>query len=167
MKQCSKCSVVKEKQQFHASKRTEDGLLNQCRLCLNERRRCYAKSAIGRDRIRQSMNKYRGTNNGRIAFQQMARRRRERMRSLDLKLSSQEASFVYEKFQSKCFKCDSLDRLQIDHHYPLSKGFGLTLDNAVLLCKSCNVSKSNHDPESFYTADELERLKSVLVSVLS
>lgn len=68
-------------------------------------------------------------------------------------------------FGNLCFNCNSSDRLEIDHHYPLSIGFPLTTDNAVLLCKSCNTSKGNKMPEVFYTKEQIDRLEWILSKV--
>lgn len=66
---------------------------------------------------------------------------------------------VFHKFNNHCFNCKSEKDLAIDHHYPLSKGFALTINNAVLLCKSCNSSKSNKLPEAFYSPEQLTDLQ--------
>lgn len=42
-----------------------------------------------------------------------------------------------------CKKEFTFDELEIDHIKPWSKGGATTLSNAQLLCKSCNVKKSN------------------------
>lgn len=66
---------------------------------------------------------------------------------------------VYYKFDYKCFHCKSIDRLSIDHHYPLSLGNPLTINNAVLLCRSCNAKKGTKLPESFYSPEQLTDLQ--------
>jgi 5-methylcytosine-specific restriction endonuclease McrA len=90
------------------------------------------------------------------------RRRRELKKAVDSIFTIQDAAFVKNKFQNICFNCGSSERLSIDHHYPLSKGFGLSIKNAVLLCKSCNSSKNNRFPEEFYTEEKLNKLKEFL-----
>lgn len=67
--------------------------------------------------------------------------------------------YVKKVFNHECFKCGSKNKLSIDHHKPLSKGFPLKIGNAVLLCRSCNSSKRDKDPEEFYTTLELKKLK--------
>lgn len=66
---------------------------------------------------------------------------------------------VYYKFDYKCFHCKSIDRLSIDHHYPLSLGNPLTINNAVLLCRSCNAKKGTKLPETFYSPEQLTDLQ--------
>jgi hypothetical protein len=58
-------------------------------------------------------------------------------------------------FDNKCFKCGSTHKLCVDHHYCLNKGNQLSIDNAVVLCVSCNGRKWTKDPEDFYTDQEL------------
>jgi 5-methylcytosine-specific restriction endonuclease McrA len=89
-------------------------------------------------------------------------RRREAERAIDTVLSSQDIAKLYELFKAKCFNCGSTERLCIDHCKPLSKGFGLSLQNATLLCKSCNSSKHNKMPEEFYSEEKLNILSKLL-----
>ena len=50
----------------------------------------------------------------------------------------------------RCFWCNSiLDKKQLDHFYPLAKGGTHTSDNFVIACPSCNMRKSDKDPEVF------------------
>lgn len=43
----------------------------------------------------------------------------------------------------RCRKCGSTQDLQYDHIYPYSRGGRATVDNIQLLCKKCNLLKSN------------------------
>jgi 5-methylcytosine-specific restriction endonuclease McrA len=45
------------------------------------------------------------------------------------------------------------------HEKPLASGFGLSRDNAVLLCRMCNAQKGKKMPDEFYSKRELDRLK--------
>lgn len=65
-------------------------------------------------------------------------------------------------FVNLCANCYSNKNLEIDHHYPLSKGFELTVNNAVLLCKTCNTSKGSKRPEDFYSKDKLNQIEWIL-----
>ena len=62
-------------------------------------------------------------------------------------------------FGNNCFNCESVSDIEIDHHYPLSKGFALTLLNAVPLCRKCNSSKGNKTPKEFYSTEKLNRIE--------
>jgi len=67
-------------------------------------------------------------------------------------------AYTLELFKHKCFNCDSIQNLCIDHVRPLSAGFALTRQNACVLCKSCNSSKRDKMPEDFYPPDKLQEL---------
>jgi hypothetical protein len=69
-----------------------------------------------------------------------------------------EKKIIYDKFSNRCFKCGSRKNLTIDHHMPLSMGYGLEEKNAVVLCKKCNNKKSNRLPQYFYKEKELYEL---------
>jgi 5-methylcytosine-specific restriction endonuclease McrA len=107
-------------------------------------------------------NRYRLSENGKLSGQQYVRRRREKQKSIGLELTNAQAKLVRQKFGHKCFNCGSTERLEIDHHRPLSDGYGLTLENAVLLCRSCNASKLNKPPEKFYTYEQILSLAEIL-----
>lgn len=89
-------------------------------------------------------------------------KRRELTKMLDFKYSILDEQTTRLIFDNQCFKCQSKNALQIDHNYPLSDGVGLSIDNAVLLCKSCNTSKRTKRPEEFYTQQEFEKLEYLL-----
>ena len=76
---------------------------------------------------------------------------------------------IYEKFDSKCFKCWlELDsdrekgkgelRGNLDHTLPAKFLWPLTTHNATLLCKAHNAEKAEKWPGEYYTDAELRRL---------
>jgi len=83
---------------------------------------------------------------------------------LDHQYSVFDAVITKWLFGHKCFNCGSEKRLEIDHHYPLSEGHGLSIKNAVLLCKSCNASKGSKMPKEFYSEQQLQELDHLLHS---
>lgn len=50
-------------------------------------------------------------------------------------------------FFKTCVICGSSDRITTDHVYPLSKGYGLAIGNAIGLCAACNSSKNDKMPD--------------------
>jgi 5-methylcytosine-specific restriction endonuclease McrA len=110
------------------------------------------------ERGKESLRRYVTSPKGRLA----RIRRRELEMAIDTLLSPQDIETIYRIFDSQCFNCRSMNNLHIDHHRPLSKGFGLSIQNATLLCGSCNSSKGDKSPEEFYTADQLKQLALIL-----
>ncbi|HAS79800.1 MAG TPA: hypothetical protein DCR90_02705 [Fusobacteriaceae bacterium] len=89
-------------------------------------------------------------------------KRYERHKILDLNFTHTDSKWIKVLFKNCCFNCGSKKNLQIDHHLPLSLGYGLKFDNkynAVLLCKKCNNKKSNLLPSKFYTLSQLKILE--------
>lgn len=90
------------------------------------------------------------------------RRYNRKRRAMELQVSEQyikeDEAYTRSLFEDQCFRCGSTDNLTIDHHRPLSRRYGLSRGNAVLLCRSCNSSKNNKEPEDFYTEQEITDL---------
>lgn len=99
----------------------------------------------------------------RLRRQEHRRNRADRPKAC---LTCGQAIEIQNKFENKCFKCGAADRLEFDHHIPLSKGGVLEPGNIVILCKSCNSRKRDKDPEEFYSPLELEKLNLLLSSIL-
>jgi len=97
-------------------------------------------------------------NNNPLVAKAQRLKRRDRSISVKELISSKLLSLTYDKFNYKCFKCNSMENLTIDHHYPLSKGFPLSPENSVILCRSCNSKKGKILPELFYTSEQLKEL---------
>tara|TARA_R110000737_G_scaffold352057_2_gene396380 strand:+ start:1383 stop:1910 length:528 start_codon:yes stop_codon:yes gene_type:complete len=96
--------------------------------------------------------------NNKDVYRKAERKRRALKLGLEENFTSSDERFIYMLFSNLCFKCQTSKNLSIDHHYALSLGHKLELDNAVVLCKSCNSSKYTKTPEEFYTESELDKL---------
>ena len=110
-----------------------------------------------KDKVKIYQKKY--IKNNPLVAKALRLRRRDRAFMVNESITKSLINFVYNKFNSQCFKCHSVKSLSIDHHYPLSKGFALTINNAVLLCNSCNCSKGVKLPETFYSPEQLTDLQ--------
>ena len=81
--------------------------------------------------------------------------------SYKYKTGKELSSFIWEKFNKKCFKCSvklkKLNEMNLDHTRPLAFLWQLD-ETATALCRSCNSLKSDKFPIEFYTKEELKKL---------
>lgn len=174
-KTCTKCGISRDVDLFVKDKTRQDGRFPQCKMCRKtyfqsehgklvhrEGNARYSKTPKGKLTSYRTQKRYQQTEGGRLMYQQAARRRLARKFDVDMQLSKADIAFIYHKFDSMCFLCHAVDHLEIDHHYPLSAGFGLNTKNAVLLCRSCNASKSDKSPNKFYSKEQLSKLSVLL-----
>lgn len=96
---------------------------------------------------------------------EQCRRRRDREVACGENYTAAHEKITLKAFGNKCFKCKSGDRLHIDHHRPLVKGHPLSLNNAVVLCLSCNSSKGTKNPEKFYGKRVCIKLDNLLAKI--
>jgi 5-methylcytosine-specific restriction endonuclease McrA len=171
IKICSKCGLEKGLVDFYRDKTKSDGRRSHCKVCINTYNQTtsvckYRLRAIEKFKRapqyktldREYCKRYRESDHGREVRRQQTRRYREQKQRLDFRFTLEDAATVHTRFNHQCFNCGSVDRLSIDHHRPLSYGFGLSVNNAVLLCSSCNSSKGNQMPEDVYNQKQLETL---------
>lgn len=52
-------------------------------------------------------------------------------------------TYLLNIYNNRCAKCSSKHRLEVDHIIPITRGGGNNLENLQILCKTCNVRKSN------------------------
>jgi len=155
---CNICKEEKPLNSFYKYKGTASGYDTKCKECSN-------KQSVFKTR------KYRATEQGKIKTKEYRKteqwilnarvgrsKRRALAKEVNQKFNAKDAREVLNRFNHSCFKCGSKTNLHIDHHVPLSKGGRLTFTNAVILCAVCNVRKSNHNPEEFYSHKELSLL---------
>lgn len=57
---------------------------------------------------------------------------------------------VFERDGQVCSVCGSVDKLCIDHIFPVSRGGFTKLENLQVLCEKCNLRKSNMTMDEFY-----------------
>ena len=136
-KYCNKCKEYKRVDEFYANKRIKCGFTTYCKIChkLNTKKtsknRIFSKEKRKRDLIRNNfkniLNKY-GIFNQLIELQ-----------------------------NNKCLNCnddfdytDTCKKPSVEHFVPLSKGGKNEINNAMLLCYSCNSSKQAKLPHEFF-----------------
>ena len=91
-------------------------------------------------------------------------KRRARKHEVNEVFTLRDRRETFDRFSNACFNCGRTEKLSIDHHYPLSKGYPLSRTNAVVLCKRCNASKHTKLPDEFYSLDRLIILEGILNS---
>jgi len=174
MKTCRRCKIEQPLENFNKEKRVKNGLLANCKSCHNayvrsnykkqpkEKIRLIAKKKYYKyyDKIRAKALRY--TRNNRDKIRISNNKRYHISTIMDSKYTHLSDLITRKIFNNQCFNCGSTSRLVIDHHYPLSKKFGLSLYNAVLLCQFCNGSKHNKLPIDFYPKEKFDKLEYIL-----
>ena len=116
------------------------------------------------DKLKISRDKWAKDNSDKLRSK--SRKRRAQKLKVGENYSIQDEVITRNAFENKCANCRSEKNLHIDHHMPLSKGYALSLGNAVLLCSKCNISKSSKLPNKFYDDGKLNIIKKVLKNLL-
>jgi HNH endonuclease len=153
-KWCSGCQKYVNKSSFGSNISRIDKLHDKCKQCSRKENLIYVNKDNRRIYQRKNKNKLNSQRRARPNFHEQCRKYARKRRDLSLNAgesySANDEMITMEEFGRKCFKCGSSNQLCIDHHRPLSSGHPLDLDNAVVLCNSCNASKGPKDPEEFY-----------------
>ena len=176
MKVCNRCGEKKPLIDFYKHPKSKDGHLNQCKSCKiayqktrptrsKEYRRNYYQD--NKEKWKESWwrNRDKNLKRARVWKQNNSdlvrannRKRRALKQNLEENFTPEDEAIILTLFSNRCFRCGSTDELTMDHHYPLSSNNALELDNAVVLCQSCNSKKHKKLPENFYSQQELDKL---------
>ena len=113
-----------------------------------------------KEQLKEKARKHRAANPE--AYRTYCRNRREWRKNLKENYNKEDAKYTYTLFNNQCANCGDINKLEIDHHYPLATGNVLTRKNAVLLCRSCNAKKHIKTPEKFYSEDILKKINFLL-----
>lgn len=93
--------------------------------------------------------RYANTEKGKFAKHKTAIKRKHQIRTTDCTLTHQQWAEIKKRFNHKCAYCDrEMQRLEMDHVIPLSKGGPHTAQNIVPACRTCNAKKGGRLPES-------------------
>ena len=146
-KECVKCGEIKPKSEFFKAKGKTDGYDNRCKEC--------EKLRLRRERDMQP--KVHRTPEE-IKIRKKLQKHKRRFREQQGKIKPNEIRELKIKQNNRCYWCSTsiAKTYQIDHYEPLSKGGEHLIENIVLACPRCNMSKHDKDPLEF--ANKLGRL---------
>lgn len=122
-----------------------------------------SKNKRWRDKNPNYFTNYRKNNKDKM--REASRRRRANSLKVGENYTINDEAITMSEFNKRCYNCGSTSKLHIDHHRPLSKGYPLKIDNAVILCSSCNSSKGSRNPEDFYTNKKYLKLERKLKAI--
>ena len=139
-KKCIKCNEIKPKSEFFKAKRKIDGYDSRCKEC--EKLRLRQERGHGPRRVVTLEEK-------RITRKLYKHKRR--FIEQQGKIKAKEIRELKEKQKNRCYWChtDISKEYHIDHYVPLSKGGEHLIENIVLACPFCNMSKHDKDPLEF------------------
>lgn len=127
-----KCRCVCGKEKIYRREQLVRGLVKSCG--------CKTKDLLREHNTKHGLSK---TKEYRRHLNRMSKQRRNK-RSMVLDIEwTPELEISLSNYYKKCVVCGSDKDLCTDHVQPLSKGFGLKPGNAVRLCMSCNLYKSD------------------------
>ena len=97
--------------------------------------------------------KYLTNSNFRQINREKARRRKAQMYGNHVvHVTSPQVRQRFAEFNQLCAYCGCTGDLHQDHFLPISKGGTHVLSNIIPACQTCNFSKRDHDPETWYRA---------------
>lgn len=168
MKTCSRCKESKSLEDFAWKDKKINKRQYACRECMKpdkytpeqlQKRKDFLENWIKTGVRRKTRVKYNQSQIGKNKQRLYSRTRRARKNKVKEFYSIADQDYTFKIFENKCFNCGNPKQLEIDHHKPLSKGFGLSRTNAVILCRKCNSSKGIRNPEEFYTKEQIQLLE--------
>jgi 5-methylcytosine-specific restriction endonuclease McrA len=109
------------------------------------------RQAINAKRKESHRLRYLADETYRLYHRQKSKRRKAQMRdSVAIQVQGREIRARFAEFGHRCAYCGADGDLHIEHVVPISRGGGHAIGNIVAACESCNYSKRDHDPESWY-----------------
>jgi len=160
MKECSKCGIVKELDDFSRNKKGKQGRSAECKACEKERHKAY----LSKKRLRSKKRWEEASVNGDLTYwsiraDRMNSRAKQKFNSID-RVTGEELENLFKE-NPDCYYCQSPlishSECHIDHITPLSRGGRNMIENMVTSCSICNsVIKSDMTPDEMY--DYIERI---------
>jgi 5-methylcytosine-specific restriction endonuclease McrA len=150
-KECACCEKILPFSEFRViHQRGKEKLFSYCHACFKIKTKTYYKNDLESkakraeyERARYRLLKEKDPEGMRLKFLTIAHRRRMRHRLTGSKHTVEASVYrkVFERDGYKCLKCGTMERLELDHIVPITKGGASVLDNLQVLCRSCNASK--------------------------
>ena len=166
MKKCTKCGIVKPFECFYKRKNSKDGLRYECKLCDKEyydknkehskewNKEYYDKNKEyykeyrekNKEHYKEYQKEYYKTPQGKISY----RKGRHKRRAIKLQATRIMPDSVIEKLltRKRCFYCNRVlnGNGHLEHMFPLSKEGVHHIDNLVMACSHCNLTKNAINP---------------------
>lgn len=157
MRTCTWCKESKELTEFGKQSSQKDGIHSWCKVCVRAKAQAYRdknpdyvkKHNDKRDpqAMRDSAKAWRAANPDAVKAMKASRR------GLG-KFPKNVWPYLIETFGAVCLKCGATESLTLDHVVPVALGGENTIENAQILCHSCNASKG-HRSSADYREKEL------------
>ncbi len=166
MKRCRKCDAYKLLDEFYKNKNCKDGLFDQCRFCLKERKQKYR--AANKEKVRIAAKAYRIANRERLDAQNKAYRKahpererayervkRARKMGAEGKHTAVDVAKQFTAQKGKCWWCgcklkkSGKQKYHADHVIALARGGSNGPENIVCSCPTCNMQKNSKTPLEF------------------
>ena len=147
IKRCSKCRRFASVDAFSPDRRAMDGLQSQCKRCICANGKKWREE--NPEKWRASRSRWRANNPDKVrAIHRNTSHKRYRQKSGGIGAAE---LLAWEAAQRKvCHWCGVRCKTwHVDHRTPLAKGGRHDLDNLVIACPSCNLSKAARDPIEF------------------
>lgn len=170
MKTCKLCGDEKPYEEFHRDKKSPDGHVNRCKVCVKDLTKTHYQANREKKIAYQSEwsknNREKTREYGRRHYERNAERLRpqkslysksyaaanpDKRRMNEQARRGRKMSMTWEGIASwleliqfygdSCLKCGATDRLTLDHIVPLALGGAHSTNNFQILCQSCNSAK--------------------------
>jgi len=144
-KKCVVCNEIKSIDEYFNRKITKDGKESRCKECDKKREKIFSKQTT--EKRKRWLYKYRKTDVYKAKSSARGRERKNKLKAI----SPRKMKEWILKQEKVCYWCgvDCSDNFHIDHYYPLAKGGKHDVDNLVLSCPHCNLSKGAKLPDVF------------------